>query len=83
MPAAGDGAGGGGRLQDITHAGDVEAGIEGAIHAMRVLQGGHSQEENQMFILVDGQNSFNEEKRTAMLWAIWKDWPSGAQFTFK
>ena len=28
------------------------------------------------------RNAFNEENRTAMLWAVRHEWPSGAQFTF-
>ena len=26
-------------------------------------------------------NEFNEDDWTAMLWAVWHEWPSGAQFT--
>ena len=63
-------------------AGGVEAGIEGAIHAMRVLWEEHAQEEDWGFILIDTHNAFNEENRIAMLWAVWHECPSGAQFTF-
>ena len=63
-------------------AGGVEAGIEGAIHAMRVLWEEHSQEEDWGFLLIDARNAFNEENRTAMLWAVRHEWSSGAQFTF-
>ena len=34
------------------------------------------------FLLIDARNAFNEENRTAMLWAVQHKWPSGAQFTF-
>ena len=63
-------------------AGGVEAGIEGAIHAVRLQWVQHSQEEDWGFIPIDAQNSFNEENQTAMLWAVRHEWPSGAQFTF-
>ena len=63
-------------------AGGVEEGIEGAIHAMRVLWEEHAQEEDWGFLLIDACNAFNEENRTAMLWAVRHEWPSGAQFTF-
>ena len=66
-----------------THlAGGVEAGIEGAIHDMRVLWEEHQTEEDWGFILIDARNACNEENRTAMLWAVRHEWPSGAQFTF-
>ena len=63
-------------------AGDVEAGIEGAIHAARLQWAQHSQEEDWVFLLIDARNAFNEENRTAMLWAVQHEWHSGAQFTF-
>ena len=62
--------------------GGVEVGIEGAIHAMRVLWEEDAQEEDLGFLLVDKRNVFNEENQTAMLWAIRHEWPSGAQFKF-
>ena len=62
--------------------GRVEAGIEGAIHVMRVLWEEHQTEEDWGFLLIDARNAFNEENRTAMLWDVWHEWPSGAQFTF-
>ena len=49
---------------------------------MRVLWEEHSLEEDWGFLFIDAQDTFNEENRTAMLWAIWHEWPSGAQFTF-
>ena len=49
---------------------------------MHVLWQEHSQEEYWGFLLIDAQNTFNEENRTEMLWAVWHEWPSGAQFTF-
>ena len=58
-------------------AGSVEAGIEGAIHAARLQCTQHSQEEDWGFLLIDARNVFNEENRTAMLWAVRNEWPSG------
>ena len=62
--------------------GGVDAGIEGAIHAMRVLWEEHQTEEDWVFLLIDARNAFNEETRTAMLWAVRNECPSGAQFMF-
>ena len=63
-------------------AGGLENRIKGAIHAMRVLFKEHRKEEDWGFLLIEARNAFNEENRTAMLWAVWHEWPSGAQFTF-
>ena len=63
-------------------AGGLEAGIEGAIHAMRVFFEERMKEEDWGFLLIDARNAFIEENRTAMLWAVRHKWPSGAQFTF-
>ena len=41
-------------------AGGLEAGIEGAIHAMRVLFEEHQKEEDWGFLLIDACNAFNE-----------------------
>ena len=66
----------------IQLAGGMEAGIEGAIHVIRVLWEEHAQEEDWGFFLIDARNAFNEENGTAMLWAVRHKWPSSAQFTF-
>ena len=63
-------------------AGGVEAGIEGVIHAARLQWEQHSQKEDWGFLLIDAWNAFNEENRTAMLWPVRHERPSGAQFTF-
>ena len=42
----------------------------------------HTQEEYWGFLLIDARNAFNEENRTAMLWAVWNECPSGARFAF-
>ena len=62
--------------------GAVEAGREGGIHAIRVLREEHSQEEDWGFLLIDAWNAFNEENRTAIIWAVRHEWSSGVQFTF-
>ena len=62
-------------------AGGVEAGIEGAIHAAHLQWAHHSKEEDWGFLFINARNAFNEENRTAMLWDVWHEWPSGAQFT--
>ena len=51
-------------------AGGVEAGREGAIHAMHVLWKEHQNEEDWIFLLIDTCNAFNEYNRTVMLWAV-------------
>ena len=38
----------------------VKAGIEGSIHAMRLLWEHHSQEEYWVFLITHAQNAFNE-----------------------
>ena len=58
--------------------GGVEAGIEGAIHVMCVLWEEHKHEEDWGFFLIYASNAFNKENWTAMLWAGWHEWPSGA-----
>ena len=63
-------------------AGGFEAGIEGAIHEVHALFEEHRKEEDWGFLLIEACNAFNEENRTAMLWAAQNEWPSGAQFTF-
>ena len=62
--------------------GGVEEGIEGAIHAMRVLWEEHQTEEDWGFLLIDARNAFNEENRISMLWAVHHEWLSGAWCTF-
>jgi hypothetical protein len=60
----------------------LEAGIEGGIHAIDELWRQHKEEEEWGFLLVDAANAFNELNRTAMLWTIRHEWPSGARFVF-
>ena len=60
----------------------LEAGIEGGIHAIKELWKQHEQEEEWGFLLVDAPNAFNELNRTAMLWTVQHEWPSGTRFAF-
>jgi hypothetical protein len=60
----------------------LESGIEGAIHAMQHMWETNKAEEEWGFLLIDAKNAFNEQNRTAMLWAVRHEWPSGARFTF-
>ena len=39
------------------------------------------QEEDWGFFLIDARNTCNKENNAAILWAVWNEWPSGAQFT--
>ena len=49
---------------------------------MGILWQQHSQEEDWGFLLLYVRNVFNEENRTAMLWAVRHEWTSGVQFAF-
>jgi hypothetical protein len=60
----------------------LESGIEGAIHAMQHMWETNKAEEEWGFLLIDAKNAFNEQNRTAMLWTVRHEWPSGARFTF-
>jgi hypothetical protein len=60
----------------------LEAGIEGAIHAIDELWKQFDAEEEWGFLLIDAANAFNELNRTAMLWTIRHEWPAGARFAF-
>ena len=59
---------------------EVEAVVEGGIHAMRLPWAYHSQEEDWEILLVNAQNAFNEENWKSMMWAVWNEWLSGSQF---
>jgi hypothetical protein len=60
----------------------LEAGIEGSIHAIQALLDLHEMEEQWGFLLIDASNTFNEQNRIEMLWAVQHEWPSGARFVF-
>ena len=49
---------------------------------MRLFWAQHYQEEYWGFLLIDARKTFNEDNRTAMLWAVQHECPSGAEFTF-
>jgi hypothetical protein len=38
--------------------------------------------EDRGFLLIDASNAFNEQNRTDMLWTVWHEWPTCAQFTY-
>ena len=62
--------------------GEVEAVIEGGTHAMRLLWDHHFQEEDWGYLIINAQNTCNEEIRMAMLWAVRYKCPSDTQLTF-
>ena len=49
---------------------EMEAIIEGGINGVCLLWYQHAQEEDWVFLIIDAQNVFNEENRTAMLWVV-------------
>jgi hypothetical protein len=53
----------------------LEAGVEGGIHALRLIWDLHAQEEEWGFLLVDAN-------RTLMCWTLRHVWPSGARYVF-
>ena len=42
----------------------------------------YAQEDYRGFLLIYARNAFNKENRTAMLWVVRHEWPSGARFAF-
>ena len=50
--------------------GGLEAVIKGGIPVVWLLWKQHAQEEDWGFLLIYAHNFFNEENRTAMLWAV-------------
>jgi hypothetical protein len=60
----------------------LEAGVEGEIHALRLIWELHTQEEEWDFLLVDARNAFNKGNRTKMCWTVQHAWPSGAWYVF-
>ena len=60
----------------------LSAGIEGGVHAMRVLWAQHQHEEHWGIFLADARNAFNTGNRFAFLWTVRHLWPSGARFAF-
>ncbi len=60
----------------------LKSGIEGGIHAMRLLWEQHSAEEEWGFLLIDAANAFNEGNWIVMFSTIRHKWPSGTRFAF-
>ena len=50
---------------------------------MRLLWQQYTQEKDWWFILIDARNVFKKENRTAILWVVRFEWPSGARFAFR
>ena len=57
-------------------------GSRGFIHTVRLLWQQHAKEEDLGLLLIDARNAFIEKNRTAVLWAVRFEWPSGARFAF-
>ena len=60
----------------------LEAGIDGAVHAVRAMWKATEDNEEWGFLLVDAANAFNAGNRTAILWTVRHLWPAGARFAF-
>lgn len=60
----------------------LDSGVEGGIHAARQFWEAHSTEPEIGFLQVDADNAFNRLDKTAMLWVVRHEWPSGAMFIF-
>ena len=56
--------------------------VEEWMHTIWLLQQQHLQEEYWCFLLIDGQNVFNEYNCVAMLWAVQFKWYSDMKFSF-
>ena len=62
--------------------GGPDAGIEGGIHAAKVLWQGHSHKEEWGILVVDARDVFNEGNRMLALWTIRHEWVSGSRDLF-
>ena len=60
----------------------LEAGVEGGIHALRLIWELHVQEEEWGFLLMDAKNAFNEGNWMQICWTIRHIWPAGARYVF-
>ena len=60
----------------------LEAGIEGAVHAVQSEWDAHYQDEEIGFLMVDADNAFNRLNRTAMLWTVRHECPTLARYAF-
>ena len=60
----------------------LEAGIDGAVHAVRALWDEHEEDDDWGFLLVDARNAFNEGNRYCLLWTVRHRWTAGARFAF-
>ena len=48
----------------------MEVGIKRVIHVMRLMWKHNDQEEDWVFLLVEGQKTCNKENQTEVLWAV-------------
>ena len=55
----------------------LKAGIEGSIHAAKLIWQENTHEEEWGFLLANDRNAFNEGNRMLTLWTIHHEWPSG------
>ena len=60
---------------------NLEAGIEGAVHAAQALFAKKEDQEEWGFLLIDTANTFNASNHIACLWTVRHRWPSGARFS--
>ena len=60
----------------------LEAVIKCGVNMLWMLWKQNLKEEDQGVILIDASNALNDYNQNTMLWALWNEWPSGAQFTF-
>ena len=60
----------------------LEADIEGAVRAVRVMWNGTEKNEEWGFLLVDAANAFNAENMTDILQTVCQIWPVGGRFLF-
>ena len=61
---------------------ELEVGIEGGIHHIRLLWDAHEDYEGLSILLIDTMNAFNEGNRKMMLGVTRHEWPSRSRFLF-
>ena len=60
----------------------LEAGIEGAVHAVNALLEVHASDDDWGFLLVDARNAFIKGNRIAILWTVRYILPAGSRFVY-
>ena len=61
---------------------ELEVGIEGGIHHIRLLWDAYEDDEGLSILLIDAMNAFNEGNRKMIFWVTRHEWPSGSRFLF-